>query len=251
MPRTLKNADDKFSSKLIEGLDDWGQYFMKNRERKESTEFTFRVKNDEIIMDENVSAFLLNEDKYFLKEMTLFADDQIDCGEIVSFEKFKEKVSAGEICTKIPENAQVVLADMDPPLEFTARNVRNCLEESEFLKEICIAIDRLNNRPSAISKCMTAFKNFINDPTEFNREELRIAFEFMPRHMTMYLGNMDIKDALIRHIIYGDDKPTKFSPGSIYMQLGMEPYFSHNTKEEYDNRICENLRKNFGIIVKP
>jgi hypothetical protein len=227
----FKYSDDKFSSKLIRELKECNQRFSEGKEDSEIAEFTFRIENEEFIMGKTLSAFI-HEDKYLLKEMTVFADGQIDCGEIVSFDKFKEKIHSGEICTKIPDDAQIVLADMDPPMEFTARNYRNGLDESEFIKDICIDIDYLNNRPTAFDKFGSAFKKFINDPTESNREELRSVFKLVPLYIPRYSGNVDIKEVMIRGIIMSVENPTKYD----------EDY--HKLRSEY-------LGNNSGIIIKP
>ena len=59
---------------------------------------------------------------------------------------------------------------------------------------------------TAHDKCVRAYHEYLEYPSDFNREVLRKAYEAVPESERMYLGDMDSKDSDYRRILYYPDK---------------------------------------------
>lgn len=65
---------------------------------------------------------------------------------------------------------------------------------------------RVQNKPDAHERCINAYHAYLVEPTDFNKEELRKAYEAVPEHERCYLGDMDTRDGDFRRILYSDKK---------------------------------------------
>ena len=149
-------------------------------------------------------AFIHNGDVYFLSEIEIYADGQIDCWDLVDFETFKQKVRAGWVVTRIPEGAHV---DMLGVGSFVAAEVLSFVEPEEFIKEVAEEIEELNGRPTAAERCREAFRAYQKEPTEAVKERLKQEYEAVPVHLRRsVLHDMDAKDFPIRRIIYAQGR---------------------------------------------
>jgi len=149
-------------------------------------------------------AFIHNCGRYHLADVEIYADGQIACWGWMDFEEFKKKVRSKWIVTQIPDGAPV---SMEPQSMFIATDVRSFVEPEEFVKEVAEEIERLNSRPTAVEKCNKAYEDFSREPSELIRQDLKAAYEAIPKHLRrLSLGDMDTKDGPVRAIIYGEDK---------------------------------------------
>jgi hypothetical protein len=151
-------------------------------------------------------AFIHNGD-YFLSEIKIYADDKVDCWELLDFEIFKQKVRSGWVVTQLPENARVSISGV---ASFIACEVRSFVDPEEFIKEVADEIEELNGRPTAADICRTAYQAFQQRQSEDARAKLKLAYEGIPGHLRRYvLRDMDAKDFPIRKIIYGQSEIEK------------------------------------------
>lgn len=75
----------------------------------------------------------------------------------------------------------------------TVENKR--LEVSEHVK-------RAAGEEDAHDKCLKAYHAYLTEPSEWSRERLREAYEAVPEHERMYLGDMDSRDSDFIRILY-------------------------------------------------
>ena len=54
--------------------------------------------------------------------------------------------------------------------------------------------------------CREAYCNYLENPNDFTRERLREAYENVPEHERMYLGDMNSRDVDYQRILYSDEK---------------------------------------------
>ena len=180
---------------------------------------TYRVQDGKRIDGTFFMAFIHNWN-YHLTHISVYEDGMIDCWELVDFEGFKEKVRSGWVVTQPPEGAQISVSGL---ASFNAVNASYRIDPEELIKEVADELERLNNRPNSFDRCLDAYKLFQEDPTEETREKLRQAYEAVPEHNRMFLGDMDVKDIPIRMIIYGDQEIENWSHRQVARHQGIEP----------------------------
>jgi hypothetical protein len=76
----------------------------------------------------------------------------------------------------------------------------------EKRKEILDYKNALNDKPTLHDAAVSAYHAYLEDPSGDNRERLRAAYEAVPEHERMYLGDMDSKDWDYQRILYSDEK---------------------------------------------
>ncbi|GAA4861525.1 hypothetical protein GCM10023310_46110 [Paenibacillus vulneris] len=72
----------------------------------------------------------------------------------------------------------------------------------EKYKELMDIYKKLNGEKSSLEACREAYYSYLENPSEFYRENLRKKYELVPEHERRYLGDMDSKDSDYRRILY-------------------------------------------------
>ncbi|EHQ25189.1 DUF7639 domain-containing protein [Mucilaginibacter paludis] len=70
---------------------------------------------------------------------------------------------------------------------------------------------RLKGEPTTLEICRQAHQDYLHNPSRSNQEKLRIAYENVPNHQKIYIGDMDTKDIEVRMIIYGEQEIENWS----------------------------------------
>ncbi len=158
-----------------------------------------RKVGDKIIIGKSLPAFIHNGGTYFLAQVEVYQDGQIECWGYVTFEEFEQKVRSGWVVTSLPEGAEVHIHHL---AAFKARDVFNFVEEVDLIKEVKDLLEQFNGYPSLSEKCLRAFLRYLENPTESNRAELQEAYIAVPMHLRIYiLGDQDVKDTPIQAIL--------------------------------------------------
>jgi hypothetical protein len=162
--------------------------------------FAERIKGD------NVSVFVRVDDVLYLADLRAFADGVIELGrlpspETLDIEQLKRAIEQGRLCSSLAAGSRVEIHQLG---SFTVREEQRSTEIQDILRGVPDLIDAANGRPNSVQRCRRAFEAYRADPTETTREALRIAYEAVPRHKRMYVGDMDTKDIAVRMILYGD-----------------------------------------------
>jgi hypothetical protein len=225
---------------IIKKLNPEGQNFYKIYERKvnnvsimESGQGKIfkeqkRFKHDTFppkINGEKFNLFFKQNGKYSLVNLVVFADSKIQLHrlpEIIEFDvqELQQQVETGNILTDIPKNSIVEIyglgnfkiLDSDYP----------CAKIEDKLLEVRDLIEQLNDKPTSIEVCRQVFKEYIKNPTVELKEKLKIAYENVPEHQRMYVGDMDTKDTAVRMIIYGDGEIKNWSHYIVSESMGEE-----------------------------
>lgn len=164
--------------------------------------FTFDGKTSNI--------FYRRKDQLYLTTITAYADKtlEIDAEPNRSFEleKINEMFEQGIFTTSVRKEEWVIMEGLGEVL-LGATKQRYKLSKKEKQKEIQELVHRVAGEKDAHDKCVWAHYAYLTDPSEFNREALRKAYEAVPKHERMYLGDMDTRDAdIIRILQYPDEK---------------------------------------------
>ena len=161
----------------------------------------YRMKDGEMIVGTSLLAFIHNM-QFHVTEIKIYKDGLIDCWELVDFEQFKKKVRSGWVKTTPVEGARIGMGLGN--LFFTATNVNSDVEPEEFIKEVEDELRKLNKRQTSRDICIATLKTYQDNPTSEHKEDLRLAYEDVPKHLRKFLGDMDSKDWEYKEILKGD-----------------------------------------------
>lgn len=161
----------------------------------------------DLLDGDNAHIFLHKNGKLLLTEVYAYKDgtfsvDGLD-GEYLSFEDitrlFKDKT-----LRTAPENGETV--SFGTLGEAVVEVVYKPVSPKQKLAELENKSLRVQNKPDAHERCIKAYHAYLVEPTDFYKEELRKAYEAVPKHERCYLGDMDTRDGDFRRILYTNDK---------------------------------------------
>ena len=155
--------------------------------------------------------FVRLHDTYHLMHVTGFADDTFlmcpnlgDSENIVTAQDLTDLVNDGRIACEPPKGSAVCLPGLG---EFeVADNSKRGISPKEKLKEILELPNRAGNKETAHELCIKRYNEYLRYPDERARERLREAYESVPKHERIYLGDMDSKDSDYIRILYEPDR---------------------------------------------
>lgn len=162
---------------------------------------TYRIVDDEQIPGTWRPIFIHNGD-YYLTELYIYADGMINCWEPVTLDGLREKIRSGWVATSLPQGAIASVHDLafwkfdEPEMSLTG---------DQLIDEVADEIDRLNERPDSTGRLQAAIRDYVADPTEGKRLQVKAAYEAVPAHHRMYvIGDQDRKDYPVRVLIAED-----------------------------------------------
>ncbi|UWQ00724.1 hypothetical protein K3X44_09290 [Aliiroseovarius crassostreae] len=154
-------------------------------------------------------AFWRANEKIHVVTVSLFDDDQVQitgAGEEVAMSL--DALREDERLTTASKGDSVQISGL---CNFEIADIGFTIPKDDFLSELEIGRDRLLGRETPVSRAVAVFKAFQENPTTEMLEELRTAYETVPRHMRRYCGNMDSKDIPIRIALYGEQEIENWS----------------------------------------
>src|SRR5690606_34394358 len=123
--------------------------------------------------------FIHNIDTYYLADLLIYADGQIDCWGPTDLAGLREHLASGWVATTVAEGAMASAED----LGWWRFGVGEAgIDAEALLGEVADEIDRLNGRPDSIGRCRRAVTEFLAEPTETNRAALLRRYLAIPRH---------------------------------------------------------------------
>ena len=179
----------------------------------------------ERIKGEGINVFFQNEKKeYHLVRLDIYGKDSIFVNRYampfeIDLTQLEQMISAKKIITEIPVGAKVQILGLG---SFKIKKQIYCILISEKLLEIKDTINLLNGEPSTVDICRNIYKQYLIDPTELIKEKLKVAYENIPEHERIYVGDMDVKDTAIRMIIYGEKEIENWSHYQVAKRMGVE-----------------------------
>jgi len=122
-------------------------------------------------------------------------------GEVHSLSSFTKLVEDELVVTVLPDDQRTYVPEVT---SFIATNVTNIVSDDDFLREIPDIVRDLNGQPTTLDRCRDAWQEYLANPSDVRREQLKAAYEEVPRHNRLWLGGFEEKDIPIRKVIYGD-----------------------------------------------
>ncbi len=159
----------------------------------------------EILNGDNAHIFLRRDGKLLLTELYCYKDESFSIDGLNGFftfddieRMFKEKILA----TKPKKGEKINLGDLGT----VEAEVDRAVSAKNKLAELKNKSLRVQGKPDAHEYCIRAYHEYLVEPSDFNKEELRKAYEAVPEHERMYLGDMDSKNTDFIRILYTNDK---------------------------------------------
>ena len=171
------------------------------------TAFPFKIKGQiGYTMVEGKSSYIFyrnGEGKLFLTLITIYSDKtvrlEITGDKEYSLEEIENLLDSKTLSTAPEGEETVVIEGLG---EIVLSSGGYCCKASEKKKELNELALELAGEKDAIDRCRHAHYLYLCEPTGWARENLRKAYEAVPEHQRMFLGDMDSKDSDFRRILF-------------------------------------------------
>ena len=141
----------------------------------------------------------------YLTTLTAYEDKTFEIGlleeKYFSLEEIKEMFEKNILTTEVKD--RFFIKDF---AEIEIEKINYFVEKSQKFKEIEDMMKKVCEEETTLELCREAYFEYLADPCDYTKEKLRKAYEAVPEHERMYLGDMDSKDWDYRRILYSDEK---------------------------------------------
>lgn len=155
---------------------------------------------------EKFHVFYRNDDtKTYLAELSLYKTGKIEITNLpvkktFKFEEIKDLIQNEKLITELNTGEKITILGLGSFTVKSGSGVDITAKYNEFEDKY----SELNGTENSISKCARIFDAYKLDPSFKLKQELKEAYEKVPEHQRMFVGDMDTKDYEVRQIIYGD-----------------------------------------------
>ena len=141
----------------------------------------------------------------YLTTLTAYEDKTFEIGlleeKYFSLEEIKEMFEKNILTTEVKD--RFFIKDF---AEIEIEKINYFVEKSQKFKEIEDMMKKVCEEETTLELCREAYFEYLADPCDYTKEKLRKAYEAVPEHERIYLGDMDSKDWDYRRILYSDEK---------------------------------------------
>lgn len=138
----------------------------------------------------------------FLICYTIYDDETISFNNddnIYNFDDIKKMFNKNELLLYPKEDDTIIIKNL---AKLKLKSVIKYTNKKEKLKEIVQNIKEISGKENAFDYAIRCYHNYLVYPSDYNRELLKEAYEKVPEHERMFLGDMDDKDSDFIRIIY-------------------------------------------------
>lgn len=145
-------------------------------------------------------------EKLYLAQLSVFEDGNIEITNIPEKQIFnlsdlptliEEKI----LLSKIPLNERVNILGFG---SFEVSDGDGVDIQNKYL-EILDTFNKLQGGEGTLEICRKLFEEYKKRPSEELKNKLKIAYENIPQHQRIFVGDMDTKDHEVKRIIYGNN----------------------------------------------
>ena len=158
-------------------------------------------------LDGETANIFFQGEELILTSITAFRDRtlQIDAvGEkYFQQEEIQDLFAEGVLCTRPKPGQWVTLGVLGQILPGEPTYFVKPAEKIEMIKNMVLSAAK---EKDAEDKCQDAYFAYLREPSDWNREALRKAYEAVPESRRRYLGDMDTKDWDFIRILYHPDQ---------------------------------------------
>jgi len=119
----------------------------------------------------------------------------------INLTELEQMISDEKIVSDVPIDAQVHILGLG---KFKIQKQNYCVDIVEKLLEIKDIIKVLGGELSSVEKCRKVYEQYLKNPNTSLKTKLKIAYENIPEHERMFVGDMDTRDTKVIKIIYDD-----------------------------------------------
>lgn len=145
--------------------------------------------------------FCRQNDRLRLTPLTVFADKTVLIEALAeqyyNMEEIEQLFARGVLCTE-PDGAEWVSL----PGLGSVLLCGKLLSAADKLGEIRDVMAALAGEDDSINICRRAYHYYLEEPSDWARENLRQKYEAVPEHQRIYLGDMDTRDSDYQRILY-------------------------------------------------
>lgn len=155
---------------------------------------------------EKFHIFYRNDDsKTYLAQLSIYQTERIEITnlptkKIFQFDDLKILINNNQLTTELNIGEEVIILGLGSFIIKSGEGISINSKYNEFLDKY----QELNGKENSISKCSKIFEEYKLHPTFKLKQELKEAYEKVPEHQRMFVGNMDTKDYEVRQVIYGN-----------------------------------------------
>ena len=154
---------------------------------------------------DNTFIFYNLRGQLYLTTLTAYEDKTFEIGlleeKYFSLEEIKEMFEKNILTTEVKD--RFFIKDF---AEIEIEKINYFVEKSQKFKEIEDIMKKVCKEETTLELCREAYFEYLADPCNYTKEKLRKAYETVPEHERIYLGDMDSKDWDYQRILYSDKK---------------------------------------------
>jgi len=160
----------------------------------------------EKIGGENFNIFFRADDsKIYLADLSIFKNGHVEIANLprtqfLDFSQIRILIDEEKILSNIPANERIHIFGLGSFITTSGCGVDI---ESKY-RELLDQYNSLNGAISSLENCRQVFAQYKENPTQELKEKLKRAYEAIPEHNRMFVGDMDTKDFEVRIAIYGN-----------------------------------------------
>lgn len=160
-----------------------------------------------IIDGSQQAAIYRKDDRLCITELTVYKDRHFRIGmeddRLFNLEEITDMIQADILYSYPVEGEWLYMPDLG---NVKVRLLTDPIAKGERVKEIEQWCARTAGEDDAAQRCIMAYHDYLEWPTEQKRERLKQLYLAVPEHERMYLGDMDVKDSDYVRIIYHPER---------------------------------------------
>lgn len=145
--------------------------------------------------------FCRNQEGLHISPLTVYADKTVRVDALgdnyYNMEEIEQLFAKGTLAAEIKGEEWVRIEGLGELLLKP-----DYLSAADKLGEIADDLARLTGEEDSLDICRRAYHYYLEEPSEWAREKLREAYEAVPEHCRIYLGDMDSRDSDYIRILY-------------------------------------------------
>lgn len=153
------------------------------------------------------TVFLRHQDHNYLVNLVVYEDGRVmiyhtDFTLQYRIEDINALFANGTLFTSCAAPTRIILDNFG---EVTLTDAGYAVEGKEKLKELMDLYTRLKGEKTTLEVCRSLYLQYLQYPDEDTKAALKEAYEAIPEHERVYLGDMDSRDTDYIRILYTDE----------------------------------------------
>jgi hypothetical protein len=167
--------------------------------------------------------FREEDERVYLTDISIFKNGHVEITQLPSkrefqFSDLQKLIKNSRLISNVPLGERVTIHGLGSFNILSGRGIDIKNKYDEFVD----FYNSLQGEEKRLDKCRRIFDEYLRNPTKKLRNDLKTAYEAVPDHQKIFVGDMDIKDIQVRMIIYGEQEIEHWSQYIISKEGGYE-----------------------------